>query len=309
LEKNSEGILVTDTIAGKWREFALLICLALLWGSSYLFIRVAVDEIPPLTLIAIRVTVASLVLIAVAIWRGIRLPRDLATWRLLFIQSILNSIGAWTLLAWGQQYIDSGLASVLNSTSPIFVFLITLFITRHESAHPWRLAGACVGLLGVILIVGPDVLTGLGQQVAGQFAALASAMLYGVAAIYGRRFAHLPATATALGTMLWATAVLVPACLIADQPWQLSPSPRALIAAMLLGVFCTGLAMLIYFRLLRTLGSLATASQSYLRAGFGVMLGMVVLGEQLTPLVGIGLLAALAGVALINLPPRERISR
>jgi drug/metabolite transporter (DMT)-like permease len=109
--------------------------------------------------------------------------------------------------------------------------------------------------------------------------------------------------------MLWAGVMLVPASLIIDQPWQLRPSPDALVAALLLGVFCTGLAMLIYFRLLRTLGSLATASQSYLRAGFGVMLGMIVLGEQLTPLVGIGLLAALVGVALINLPPREHFSR
>lgn len=298
---------MSDTSSSRWREFALLGCLALLWGSSYLFIGIAVKEIPPLTLIAIRVSVAALVLLGVVFWQGARLPRDARTWRLLFIQSVLNSIGAWVLLAWGQQYIDSGLASVLNSTTPLFVFLITLLITRHEATNPVRLLGAALGFLGVILIVGPDVLKGLGQQVAGQLAALGGAMMYGCAAIFGKRFAHLPATVTATSTILWATVCLVPASLVFDQPWQLSPSPRAILAAILLGIFCTSVAMLLYFRLLHTLGSLGVASQAYLRAGVGVVLGVVVLGEQVTPIVGLGLLAALIGVALINLPaPRQR---
>ena len=114
-------------------ELALLGLLALLWGSSYLFIKVAVAEIPPITLIAFRVAVAALSLLLVLSWRREKLPRDGKTWRMLLLQSFFNSIGAWTLLAWGQQYVDSGLASVLNSTSPIFVFLFTVLVTRHEA--------------------------------------------------------------------------------------------------------------------------------------------------------------------------------
>ena len=128
-------------------ELALLGLLALLWGSSYLFIKVAVTEIPPVTLIAVRVTIAALFLLAVLSWRNDQLPRDGRTWRMLLVQSFFNSIGAWTLLAWGQQYVDSGLASVLNSTSPIFVFLFTVFITRHEVTSGLKLFGACLGLL------------------------------------------------------------------------------------------------------------------------------------------------------------------
>jgi drug/metabolite transporter (DMT)-like permease len=109
-----------------------------------------------------------------------------------------------TTLAWGQQYVDSGLASVLNSTSPIFVFLFTLFFTRHESTSTLKLFGAGLGLLGVILIIGVDVLAGLGQQVAGQIAALLGAMFYGYAAIYGKIYSNLPSTVTATGTMIWA---------------------------------------------------------------------------------------------------------
>lgn len=199
----------------------------------------------------------------------------------------------------------SGLAGVLNATSPLFVFLSTVFVTRHEPTGVLRLAGAALGFTGVALIIGVDVLAGLGQQVVGQLAALFSAALYGASAIYGRRFQHLPAPVTAVGATLWAVAVLVPAAMIVDRPWTLSPSNTALAAAGVLGVFCTAGALMICFRLVRTLGSLGTASQSYLRAGVSVLLGVVFLGEQITAVVGAGLVAAVAGVALINLPSRR----
>jgi drug/metabolite transporter (DMT)-like permease len=283
-------------------EFALLGVLALLWGSSYLFIKVAVTEIPPFTLIAARVSIAACFLGLVVFWRRERLPRDTKTWRRLLIQSFLNAIGAWTILAWGQQYVDSGLAGVLNSTSPIFVFFLTLFISRHEATSFLRLAGAILGLIGVVLIVGLEALQGLGSQVAGQLAALTGAFLYACVAIHGKRFAHLSAPVTATGTMLWATLFLVPLCLIVDRPWTLSPSAEALWATLALSVLSTGVALIVYFRLVRTLGSLGVASQAYLRAGVSVVLGVVVLGEVISPLVGLGLLAALFGVAAINAP-------
>jgi drug/metabolite transporter (DMT)-like permease len=292
---------MTDAKPNHYVELSLLGLLALLWSSSYLFTKIAVGEIPPVTLVAIRVSIAALVILAVLFAQGLSLPRDARTWGMLFIQSFCNSIGAWTLVAWGQQHIDSGLACVLNSTSPIFVFFITLLITRHEALNGLKLFGAILGLAGVMMIVGVDALRGLGQQVAGQLAALLGAFLFGIAAIYGKRFAHIPSVAVAAGTMLWASVVLIPAAFIVEQPLALRPSAKALWAAGALGVFCTGIAMLLYFRLVRTLGSLGVASQGYLRAGIGVLLGMVVLGEQITPVVGLGLLAAILGVAAINI--------
>jgi len=289
-------------------EFALLGLLALLWGSSYLFIKIAVAEIPPITLIAFRVSVAALFLFVVLSWRKEKLPRDSKTWLMLLIQSFFNSIGAWTLLAWGQQYVDSGLASVLNSTSPIFVFLFTVLVTRHEATSSLKLLGAILGLAGVALIVGVDVLAGLGQQVAGQLAAITGAILYACAAIYGKQFSHLTATATATGTMIWASIVLLPVSLVLERPWDLSPSVNSIMAATVLSVFCTGCALLIYFRLVKTLGSMGVASQAYLRAGVGVLLGMVFLGEHITFVIGFGLLAAILGVAAINMPARKKVA-
>mgnify|MGYP000173888653 FL=1 len=283
-------------------EFSLLGLLALLWGSSYLFIKIAVVEIPPITLIAYRVAVACIFLLLIMAWRKEQFPRDIPTWRALLVLAFFNSIGAWTILAWGQQYVDSGLASVLNSTSPIFVFIFTLLLSYHEKPHPLKFFGACLGVLGVTLIVGVDVLAGLGQQVLGQLASLSGAILYACAALYAKRFTQLSATVIAASTMLLATLVLLPASLIIEQPWQLSPSLSAIYAATALAILCTGFALLIYFRLLKTIGPMGVASQAYLRAGVGVMLGIVFLGEHITLSIGLGLTAAILGVIAINYP-------
>lgn len=295
----------TSASGSKISEYALLCLLALIWGSSYLLIKVGVSSIPPVTLIAVRVSIAAAFLFVVMKARGESLPRDAQNWKKLFVQSVLNSTGAWLVLAWGQQFVDSGLASVLNSTSPIFVFFITLFFTRHESSSWLKLAGACLGVLGVVLIVGSDALAGLGTQVIAQLAVLSGAIMYAGAAINGKNLSHLSVTATATGTMIWASVCLVPASLLIDRPWTLHPEAKSIIAAVVLGLVSTGFALLIYFRLLRTIGSIGTSSQAYLRAGIGVMLGLIFLGEHISPSMALGIAAAIAGVAAINFPSRR----
>lgn len=292
--------------ARKSIEFLFLILLALLWGSSYLFLKIAVETIPPITLIASRVTIAAILLTIIVMWKGEVFPKDRKTLVQLLVQSFLNSIGAWTILAWGQQYVESSLSSVLNSTSPLFVFFITFFFTRHEATSPLKLLGACLGVGGVLLIVGTDALQGLGQQVLAQLAVLSGAIMYACAAIYGKNLSHLRPTVTAAATMIWASVCLIPLSLAFEQPWTLAPSTKSLWAALALGVLCTGAALLIYFRLLRTLGSMGTASQGYLRTGVGVILGIVVLGEHITPVIAAGIAAAWLGVVLINLPSRRK---
>ena len=281
-------------------ELALLCLLAFLWGASYPLIKVAVETIPPFTLIAMRVTIAAIFLTVVARARGFSFPRDVATWRALFVQAFFNSIAAWTVLAWGQQFVDSGLAGVLNSTSPVFVFFITLLWTRHETVSGQKLVGALLGVAGVALIIGVDVLDGLGQQVVAQIAILVGAMLYAGAAIHGKRFSGLPPTVTAAGTMVLATISLVPISLVVERPWTLTPSAASVLAAAGLAIFSTAAALLLYFRLLKTLGSMGVASQSYLRAGVSVLLGVLVLGETFSWSIGLGLLAVATGVAAIN---------
>ena len=283
-------------------ELALLGLLACVWGSSYLFIKLAVASIPPVSLIAMRVAIAALFLLAVMWIQRERLPKDAATWRMLLVQAFFNSIASWTLLAWGQQYVDSGLAGVLTSTSPIFVFLITLLMTRHEAVTRWKLTGAVLGVAGVVLIMGTHAFGGFGREVAAQSALLLGAFLYGCGAIHGKRLAHLSPAVASAGTMIWATLWLVPLSLIVDRPWALKPSTTSLVAAMILAILCTGCGLILYFRVLRTLGSMGVASQSYLRAGVSVLLGAIVLDEHLAPVVGLGLLIIILGVTAINVP-------
>jgi len=270
-----------------------------------MFIRVGLETIPPMTLIAMRVSIAAVLLLIVMRWQGYHLPRDTTTWRHLVVQSFLNSFGAWALLAWGQQYVESGLATVLNSTSPIFVFFITWTALRQESMSSKKICGAFLGLGGVVLIIGVDALASLGQEVVGQLAVLMSAFLYGCAAIYGKRFSNLPPTVTAASVMITAMIVLIPASLIVDEPWTLSPSWISLGAVLTLGSFGTGVALLLYFRLIQTLGPLGVASQAYLRMGVGVLLGIFILGEQFSLVVGLGLILSIMGVMLINMPDRK----
>jgi drug/metabolite transporter (DMT)-like permease len=295
----------TENAEHPWLEYCLLGLLALFWGSSYLFIKVALVDLPPLTLIAIRVSGAAVLLTCVVIWRGYRFPTDPKAWRSLLVQSALNAFVPWTILAWGQQFVDAALASVLNSTSPIFVLIFTALVTRHEVLGATKYLGVALGLGGVVFVVGIGALGGLGDQVAGQLACLFAAALYGCAAIYGKRFGHQSPSVTAAGTMICSSAVLVPAALWFDRPWELSVSLQAAGAAAMLSIFCTGFALLLYFRLVKTIGSLGVASQAYLRSGFGVLLGIILLGETLSLPVAVGLMATIAGVVLINLPSRK----
>jgi drug/metabolite transporter (DMT)-like permease len=277
-------------------DHALLVLLALLWGASYLFLRLAA-EIPPLTLIALRVSGAAAVLWPVLRARGQRLPRSAGLRGRLLLQALFNSIGAWTLLAWGERHTGAGLAAVVNSTSPVFVVLARLLAGRRPGVR--RIAGAGLGLAGSVLVIGPASLVPASGQAAGLLACLAGALLYACAALHAARLASLSPLASATGTMVWASLVLAPAALVLDRPWTLAFTAAALASAAALSLLCTALALLLYFRLAARLGAEGVASQSYLRAGFGLGLGWALLGERVELLQLAGLALIFAGVALL----------
>jgi drug/metabolite transporter (DMT)-like permease len=281
-------------------ELALLLLLAMLWGGSYPLTKLALKTIPPFTLVALRVSIAAVLLLVIAWWKHVSIPRAARVWGAFFVQACFNSIVSWSLVAWGQQFVPSALAGILNSTAPLFVFLITCTLTRHEAATAQQLLGTIAGLGEVCLIIGVDVLRDVGQHVVAQLALVAGALGYAGAASYGRRFGAIPAIMTAAGTMTWAATCLIPVSLVVDQPWEIPPSLGSLLAAVALGSFSTAGALMLYFRLVRTLGSMGVASQSYLRAGVSVLLGVMLLGESFTWSLGVGLAAVVVGVAAIN---------
>jgi drug/metabolite transporter (DMT)-like permease len=285
-------------------EHLLLAALATLWGASYTFIKVGVETIPPVTLIAWRTLIAAVLLLALARWRGLTLPRDATTWRRFLIQACLNSAIPFTLIAWGERWVDAGLAAVLNSTTPIFTFLLTAAVTQHEPVTARKLFGVACGIAGVCLIVGVEALSGLGQQLLPPLAIVAASICYAGAAIFGKTFKELDPTLPAAGSLICGAAILCPASLVIDQPWNLSPSRESVLALIGLSVFSTALALVIYFRLVRTLGSVGVTSQAYLRVPIGVVIGMVFLGETLTLAAWIGLACVVIGVAAMTVSDR-----
>jgi drug/metabolite transporter (DMT)-like permease len=286
-------------------ELALLLLLATLWGASYSFIKLGVATIPPITLIAARTLIAGALLVAIMHWRGRRLPNDAATWRRFLFQACLNSVIPWTLIAWGERSLDAGLATILNSTSPIFTFFLTLAITRHEAPSLRKLLGVVAGMAGICLIVGVQALAGLGAQLTAEIAIVTATICYAGGAIFSRGFGGLDPMAPAAGSLLCGAAILVPASLVMDQPWTLAPSISSMLALVGLAVFSTALAFVIYFRLIMTLGSVGTTAQAYLRVPIGVALGVIFLGETLTSTAWIGLGCVVIGVAAMTMPARK----
>ncbi|WP_376702117.1 DMT family transporter [Mesorhizobium sp. ISC25] len=283
-------------------ELVLLVVLAVLWGASYSFIKIGVATIPPVTLIAARTLIAGGILFALIRWRGLALPGDAASWRRFAFQACLNSVVPFTLIASAERSLDAGLATILNATSPIFTFLLTALITRHEPATMRKLFGVAAGIAGICLVVGAPALGGLGQQLLPQLAVVAATICYAGAAVFGRGFRGLDPMVPAAGSMLCGAAMLIPLSLAFDRPWTLAPSTASVLALLGLSVFSTALAFSIYFRLLHTLGSVGTTSQAYLRVPIGVAIGAVFLGESLAPNAWWGMALVVIGVAAMTIP-------
>jgi drug/metabolite transporter (DMT)-like permease len=290
-------------------EFVLLALLATLWGTSYTFIKLGVATIPPITLIAARTLIAGLLLLIIMRWRGLNLPQDAASWRRFLFQACLNSVIPFTLIAWAERSLDAGLATILNSTAPVYTFLLTFAITGHEPASLRKLFGVLAGLAGTCLIVGVQALGGLGEQFVAQIAVVVATMCYAGAAIFSRGFRNLDPMAPAAGSLLCGAAILVPLSLVVDRPWTLAPSASSMLALLGLAVFSTALAFVIYFRLIQTLGPVGTTSQAYLRVPIGVAIGVLFLGETLTSTAWIGLGCVVIGVAAMTIPARTGIAR
>ncbi len=288
------------------RSFALVCLLALLWGASFPLIKVAVETLPPITIAALRALLGGMLLLALLgpraplLWRS-GLPHDAYV-----KQAMFNCVLPWILVAWASRSIDSALTSILNSLSPIFIFVITWAITRHEAATARKFAGIVLGLAGVVVIIGPDALSGMGTHTLAELACVAGSLAYAVAAIVGRRFDRVPPLVPATGATLVAAAILLPLAIVIEQPGLAQPSARSLVAVAGLAVFSTAAAFVVYFHLLATIGSIATASQAYLRILVGVGLGISFLGERLSAPAVAGLVLVVAGVVAMTWPAARR---
>jgi len=296
------------------REWVLLVILSLLWGGSFFFAEIALTGLGPLTVVLGRVGLGALALLAWLYAGGGRLPADARTWSAFLIMGVLNNVIPFSLIVWGQISIDSGLASILNATTPLFVVLLAHVLTRDERLTPPRLAGVVLGFAGVAVLIGPAALLRVGDGVLGQVAVLAAACAYACAGIYGRRLRGLPPLVAATGMVICAAVLLAPIALIAEAPWRARPDAAAVGAVLGLAVLCTTLAYWLYFRILRTAGATNLLLVTFLIPVSAVLLGALALRERLewTAFAGMALifagLAAVDGRVLRLLRPRRAVA-
>ncbi len=284
-------------------EWSMLVLLSIFWGGSFLFGGIAVSDFPAFTIAFLRVAIATGVLWFVLISMRIEWPTKRELWLSFFVMGVINSAIPFSLIAWGQSHVASGLASILIATTPLFSVVVAHIFADDESITPMRLAGVAAGLIGVVILIGPSALGNLGTSLLGQFAIILAAILYALSGTYGRRFSKqgVPPLVVATGQVSASTVLLLPAVLLIDQPWQLpAPAVRSWAAIAGLGVISTGAAYLLYFRVLATAGATNILLVNFLVPITAIVLGILVLDEVLLTQHIAGMLLIAAGLALMD---------
>ncbi len=282
-------------------EWAMLIVLSVLWGGTFFFIAIAVREVPPFTLVFARVGLAAAALLIYLYGVGQGLPRDPRLWAGLAVMAIGNNVLPFSLIVWGQTQIPSGLASILNATTPLFAVVFAHVLTADERLTSARIGGVALGLFGVATMTGVELLGGIGLAVLAQFACLAAAASYALTGIYGRRFRTIPAPIIAAGQLICSTVVMLPVVLLVDRPWTLAlPSPATLGAIVTLAVVSTAFAYVLFFRVLAVAGATNLMLVTFLIPVSALFLGLFVLGERLEPRHFAGMALIALGLAAID---------
>jgi drug/metabolite transporter (DMT)-like permease len=296
------GTAMIRTVMDK-SDWIILLTLALIWGGAFLFIGVAVRHVHPLTYVWLRLTIA-----AAAMWiflkvRGhpLGLPRQV--WGSILLLALLNNAVPFTLFGWGQTHIASGLAAILNATTPIWGVIVAHFLTHDERMSPRKIAGVLLGFGGVATMIGPTLLANIGTDAVAQLACITASLSYALAAVWARRFKRLglsPMSVTT-GQLTAGAAMMLPLALLIDKPWsQPFPPLTAWGAIIALALMCTALGYVLYFRLIDSAGATNALLVTLLVPPVAILLGALFLGESLAPqdFLGLGLIAL--GLAAID---------
>lgn len=282
----------------------LILSLSFLWGGSYFFAGVAVNELPPLTIVTLRVGIAMLFLHALLPAMGVRMPGNAEAWLAFLGMGLLNNAIPFSLIVWGQTQIGSGLASIMNATTPIFAVLVAHALTSDEKITGAKAAGVACGFGGIVVLIGADALAAVGSDTFWPLMACAGAALsYAFAGVYGRRFAWmgLQPLQIATGQLTCSALLLLPLALVFERPWTL-PMVSWEVAGSIMGlaIASTALAYFLYFRILALAGAVNLLLVTFLIPPFAIFMGVTVLGETLLTSHLAGLCLILAGLAAID---------
>jgi drug/metabolite transporter (DMT)-like permease len=294
--------------------WALLLFLAFIWGGSFVFAKVAVAEIPPFTLVLLRVGLAASTLWVVCLATGVAMPRALKNWGAYAVMGLLNNVIAFSLIFTGQQEIGASLASILNGSMPFFTVLLAGLLLADEKFSTRKIVGIAIGFFGVVLIIGPRHLLGLGDHLLSELMLIGAAISYAFASVWGRRFAGQNPLATATGQLTMSTVMMIPIASLVDQPWTLSmPSVATIGSVIALAVICTAFAYVLFFRILDMAGATNVSLVTMLVPVSATLIAVPLLGERLELLTILGFAVITLGLMVLDGRPvqymRERLGQ
>ena len=281
-------------------EWGMLILLSIFWGGSFFFVEIALRDFQPFTLVFLRVTLAALILIGVVYIRGQRMPASLRIWGAFLVMGAINNAIPFSLIVWGQTRIDSGVASILNATTPIFTVLLAHMLTSDERLTVRKFFGVLIGFLGVYIMLKPELKDGFSLRGLGQLAVLGAACLYGFSGIFGKRFKETSPVVTSAGMLICSSLMMFPLAILIDSPWSLSPSLESVAAIFGIAIISTAVAYLLYFRILAAAGATNVLLVTFLIPISALLLGVGVLGEVIKILEYIGMGCIFLGLIVID---------
>ena len=286
-------------------DIAILLSLAGLWGGSFFFVEILVNHLPPLTIVTFRVGLAAVALWAIVLMLKLPIPKTRQQWTALLIVGLFNNALPFSLITWGQTEISSSLASILNATTPFFTVLVAGVLLVDERITTLKLLGVIIGLLGTVVLIGPNALKGVTGSLLGQLAVMGAGLSYALAGVFSRRFKQWDVSSmiVATGQVTMATLILLPLALWIDRPWVNFNLPLEAIGAIAgLSMFSTVIAYTLYFRLIASAGATNAALVTFLVPISAILLGVVILGENFNILQAFGM--GLIGLGLLTMDGR-----
>jgi drug/metabolite transporter (DMT)-like permease len=279
-------------------DYALLTALAAIWGSAFMVIKLAVETVPPASTTAGRLIIASLVLLIIARHAGQSLPRSPRIWGFVALAALFGNALPFTLIAWGEEKIDSGLAAILMGVMPLTTVFLAHFMTSDEKLTPHKAAGVLLGLVGLVVLIGPQKLMHLGEGTMRQLAVASAAACYGINAIITKSIVGQPRRSVAAALMLASTVMILPVSLFFDQVWTIQASTSSILAIIVLGLLHTAYATLLMFTIIDRHGASFFSQINFLVPVFGLIWGMLILAERPPANGYIALAIILLGVAV-----------
>ena len=284
-------------------EWGILGLLSILWGGSFFFLEIALREVPPFTLVLARLGLSALLMLAFMAVARRAMPRRPGLWRALFLLALLNTALPFSLFAYAQTEISSGLASILNATTPLWGVIVAHLFTVDEKATPVKLVGVAAGIAGVAVMIGGGAVSGVGASLPAQLACLGATFCYALAGVYGRRFRAwgVGPLDVATGQLVAGAILILPIALLVDAPWQLSlPGTATLLAIAGLALLSTTVAYFLYFSLIARAGATNALLVTLLIPVTAILLGTLLLGEMLLPRHWAGMALIVVGLAAID---------